>query len=325
MGLTSDQERIKTLLTETITLLCKNGLHFRSEFSIEGLLGITLDQENVFLISIKETIRTESPLVRLHAAPKASCTTIATINEVPPQKTDGGIRQQQTHYPAIAVVDSRRTSEEETVERQPVVSAVPSLCKEVEGSMCKRVSGKKRNLSMSRSSSCSDFSVERDYNVQGVEGHENSASDMNSLNSSHQADVKQCLRDDNSLHQGVMSTPPACKQSRLHFDNNTARDAGNANNEGCADNTSFDVINIKEESDDETESSVISAQTSFMVNYQHSDLRTSQAAANREEYGQFFGSQTGCASWNNGQNQSGSFNSHQVNILCFQLILLFIA
>ena len=57
MGVTADQLRVKTLLTETIILLCKNGLHFKKEFSIEGLIGITLDDENVFLVNIKETIK----------------------------------------------------------------------------------------------------------------------------------------------------------------------------------------------------------------------------------------------------------------------------
>lgn len=60
MVLTEDQKQVKALLTETITLLCKNGLHFRSEFSIDGLIGITLDQDNVFLVSIKETIKCDS-------------------------------------------------------------------------------------------------------------------------------------------------------------------------------------------------------------------------------------------------------------------------
>jgi hypothetical protein len=57
MVLTADQQRVKSLLTETVTLLCKNGLHFQSEFSIEGLIGITLDHQDVFLVSIKETIQ----------------------------------------------------------------------------------------------------------------------------------------------------------------------------------------------------------------------------------------------------------------------------
>lgn len=52
-----DRQRVKTLLTETITLLCKNGLHFTSGFSIEALIGITLDEDDVFLVSIKETVR----------------------------------------------------------------------------------------------------------------------------------------------------------------------------------------------------------------------------------------------------------------------------
>ena len=57
MVLKADQQRVKALLAETITLLCKNGLNFKREFSIEGLIGITLDQDDVFLVSIKETIR----------------------------------------------------------------------------------------------------------------------------------------------------------------------------------------------------------------------------------------------------------------------------
>lgn|SRR6218665_848308 len=54
--LTADQLRVKALLTETIMLLCKNGLHFKSEFSIEGLIGITLDGNEIFLVNINETV-----------------------------------------------------------------------------------------------------------------------------------------------------------------------------------------------------------------------------------------------------------------------------
>ena len=56
MVLKADRERVKALLTETITLLCKNGLNYHSEFAIEALIGITLDRDDVFLVSIKETI-----------------------------------------------------------------------------------------------------------------------------------------------------------------------------------------------------------------------------------------------------------------------------
>jgi hypothetical protein len=70
MVLSPDQQRIKALLTETMILLCKNGLHFKTEFSIEGLIGITLDQNDVFLIGIKETINAETTSVqaKTHAA-----------------------------------------------------------------------------------------------------------------------------------------------------------------------------------------------------------------------------------------------------------------
>ncbi|KAK2146196.1 hypothetical protein LSH36_625g01015 [Paralvinella palmiformis] len=59
MVLKADQERVKTLLKDTITLLCRNGLTFKSKFSIEALIGVTLDDSDVFLISINELIQTE--------------------------------------------------------------------------------------------------------------------------------------------------------------------------------------------------------------------------------------------------------------------------
>lgn len=51
-----DQERVKNLLTDTITLLCRNGLQFKKEIKVQGLLGITLDESEVFLVQIDERI-----------------------------------------------------------------------------------------------------------------------------------------------------------------------------------------------------------------------------------------------------------------------------
>ena len=53
----NDQERVTQLLTDAITVLCKNGLNYDSQFCIEGLLGITLDEREVFLVKIDETVR----------------------------------------------------------------------------------------------------------------------------------------------------------------------------------------------------------------------------------------------------------------------------
>lgn len=56
MKLKEDQARIKELLKDTITLLCKNGLQYKAGFSVEALIGITLDEEDVFLVNIKESV-----------------------------------------------------------------------------------------------------------------------------------------------------------------------------------------------------------------------------------------------------------------------------
>jgi len=49
----ADQEHMKMLLTETIALLCQRGLTFTRELHVQGLLGITVD-DDVFLVPVDE-------------------------------------------------------------------------------------------------------------------------------------------------------------------------------------------------------------------------------------------------------------------------------
>lgn len=51
-----DQQRVCALLTEAMTVICKNGLTFNNKFCIEGLLGITMDDNKMFLVNIRETV-----------------------------------------------------------------------------------------------------------------------------------------------------------------------------------------------------------------------------------------------------------------------------
>jgi len=53
----SQQDHIQAVLKDTIVLLCQNGLQYQSEFNIEALVAITVDQSEVLLVSIKESIQ----------------------------------------------------------------------------------------------------------------------------------------------------------------------------------------------------------------------------------------------------------------------------
>ena len=57
MKLREDQLRVQDLLRETITLLCKNGLNYKAVFTIDALIGVTLDDKDVFLVNVNETVR----------------------------------------------------------------------------------------------------------------------------------------------------------------------------------------------------------------------------------------------------------------------------
>ena len=54
------KERVQKLIKEAVTLLCKNSILYNSELTIEGLLGITIDANDVFLVNINESVAIKS-------------------------------------------------------------------------------------------------------------------------------------------------------------------------------------------------------------------------------------------------------------------------
>ncbi len=58
--LKSDSHKLKQLITDAITVLCKSGLTYSTQLSLQGLLGITLDEEEILLIDINQTVMAEN-------------------------------------------------------------------------------------------------------------------------------------------------------------------------------------------------------------------------------------------------------------------------
>ena len=54
--LKNEQRKLQTLLRDAVTLLCKSSLTYTREVSVEGLLGITVDNNDVFLVNLHEII-----------------------------------------------------------------------------------------------------------------------------------------------------------------------------------------------------------------------------------------------------------------------------
>ena len=52
----SEQERLKKLVHDTVSMLCRNSVAYERALRIEGLIGITVDDNDVFLIHINDTI-----------------------------------------------------------------------------------------------------------------------------------------------------------------------------------------------------------------------------------------------------------------------------
>ena len=54
-------EKVCALLTDTIMLMCKNGIQFRNELKVQGLIGLTVDK-HVFIIQINEVVKAEEKI-----------------------------------------------------------------------------------------------------------------------------------------------------------------------------------------------------------------------------------------------------------------------
>ena len=50
-------DRIRGLLSEAVSVLCKASLSYRTDFHIEGLVGITIDSEEIFLVKLDEIVK----------------------------------------------------------------------------------------------------------------------------------------------------------------------------------------------------------------------------------------------------------------------------
>jgi len=50
-----EQERVKTVLIDTVALLCKNGLSYERELKVQAVIGVTVDENDVFIVHINET------------------------------------------------------------------------------------------------------------------------------------------------------------------------------------------------------------------------------------------------------------------------------
>ena len=112
----ADKDRLKLLLTETITLLCQRGLTFKRELHVQGLLGITVD-DDVFLVPLdnRKSYSGKQPwFINREAEAPSPCNSIPrhiepgvhhmVTSEVPNVNSDfftaAGNAAPPSHYPA---------------------------------------------------------------------------------------------------------------------------------------------------------------------------------------------------------------------------------
>ena len=164
----ADQERVKSLLIDTVTLLCKNSLEFQSELCIEGLLGVKVDASDVFFVHISESFTSLVGMPHGAAKPHGAKDT-GNIDVVPSQTIDSNSKPLDTQ--------KHSTKENEVVvihSPETVAKPVPVLAGQRR--VPRKPSSPQRSLTLTSGSSPKndidgDFKFHMVQNVSDVQQH----------------------------------------------------------------------------------------------------------------------------------------------------------
>lgn len=85
MCIKSEQEKLTGLISEALSNICKSAINFKSSLNIEGLMGITIDDSSVCMVSIRESVAGN------HEAdiPHVDVTVTHTISDVVDPSSEG--------------------------------------------------------------------------------------------------------------------------------------------------------------------------------------------------------------------------------------------
>lgn len=147
-------EHLQTLVLEAVSLVCQKSVHYSSELSIEGLIGVTVDKKNVHLISIKETLQGTT-----NWAPQMMCAECCHSAAVPNPNSARtavtGKHSGKTHICMDSISASTSVSDSETLDpsRGCIAASTPATTKSAKHSS-------DDNISSTNKTCCHDLNAE---------------------------------------------------------------------------------------------------------------------------------------------------------------------
>ena len=124
MVLSAEQQRVKMLIRDTIALMCKNGLAFNNEFSIDAVIGVTLDNQSLFYMSFNEVIKADR---MSDDGAEEVISNESEVKELPlkrhkgePNASDREDTEDNSHHSEVSKILSRETDQDGTLKLEPV-------------------------------------------------------------------------------------------------------------------------------------------------------------------------------------------------------------
>ncbi len=116
MVLLKTENIVRTMLSDTILALCRNTLPYNIKFSVEGLLGITIDDKDIFLVNINEIIQKEGAAARKREGDRDS-----SVKSKHSESNDSGESSQDEELGSTQ--KKRRRKRKRSKEKQPEIES----------------------------------------------------------------------------------------------------------------------------------------------------------------------------------------------------------
>jgi len=134
-----EQNRIKTVLIDTVSLLCKSSLSYRHELKIEAVIGVTVDENDVFIVHINESFSPEGGVSGTTSAAAEMSVAVAPLSAHEEQefqaprmpyarKTSSGVKRMRTETDSMVMWPSSCQAmqhAEHASSAKPTASSIP--------------------------------------------------------------------------------------------------------------------------------------------------------------------------------------------------------
>ena len=114
-------ERMRELLVEAITTLCRSGLKFKNSMRVEGLLGVTLDEEDIILVNVNKSYNIGKPAEKKESEVMDNDARTERVGQAESEESfdDSNVKPTRRMREEINITIQEEVDEKHSIKREP--------------------------------------------------------------------------------------------------------------------------------------------------------------------------------------------------------------